>query len=146
VVHNFNRWPTWMWANWEVIQFIEWLRDYNGQERKESNNGVGFYGLDVYSLGESLEAIMEYLQKADPSAFRKAKAATQCFEPFGYEGSDYARSIRMVPKTCEHEVIDLLKAIQEKIQTYNTDPETVFSTERKNNNSFREMRNRQNSF
>lgn len=129
VVHNFNRWPTWMWANWEVIQFIEWLKDYNGQVRKENSNGVGFYGLDVYSLGESLDAIMEYLQKTDPSAFRKAKAATQCFEPFGYEGTDYARSTRLVPKTCEHEVIDLLKAIREKIQTYNTDPEMVFSTE-----------------
>lgn len=128
VVHEFNRWPTWMWANWEVIEFIEWLRSYNEKLNKE-NNGVGFYGQDVYSLGESLEAIMEYLQKTDPSAYEKAKTATQCFEPYGYEGTDYARSTRLVPKTCEHEVIDLLKAIRDKIQTYNTDPETVFSTE-----------------
>lgn len=129
VVHNFNRWPTWMWANWEVIEFIEWLRNFNRQIKQENNNGVGFYGLDVYSLGESLDAIMEYLKKTDPSAYEKAKAATQCFEPYGYEGTDYARSTRLVPKTCEHEVIDLLKAIRDKIQTYNTDPETVFSTE-----------------
>lgn len=129
VAQNFNRWPTWMWANWEVIEFIEWLRQFNEQQQSTKNAGVGFYGLDVYSLGESLEAIMEYLQKTDPAAYRKAKAATLCFQPYGYEGTDYARSTRLVPKTCENEVVDLLQEIRKKIQTYNTDPEMVFSTE-----------------
>ena len=125
---NFNRWPTWMWANWEVIDFIEWLRKFNESNHKNIP-GVGFYGLDVYSLGESLEALMEYLQKTDPSAFQKAKIATRCFEPYGHEGTDYARFTRLVPQTCQKEVVDLLKAIRGRIQTYNTDPEMVFSTE-----------------
>lgn len=129
VARHFNRWPTWMWANWEVIEFIEWLRKFNKLQTTKKNSDVGFYGLDVYSLGESLEAIMEYLQKTDPTAYRKAKAATLCFEPYGYEGTDYARSTRLVPKTCEKEVVDLLREIRNKIRTYNTDPEMVFSTE-----------------
>ncbi len=98
-------------------------------EGKKNNPSVGFFGLDVYSLGESLEAIMTYLQKTDPLAFEKAKNATRCFEPYGYEGTDYARATRLVPKTCQNEVVDLLKAIRKKIQTNNTDPEMVFSTE-----------------
>ncbi len=125
---HFNRWPTWMWANWEVIEFIDWLRQYN-EEKDPKTKAVGFYGLDVYSLGESLEAILEYLKKTDLLAFKKAKTAIQCFEPYGYEGTGYAKSVSLVPKTCRGEVVDLLKSIRENIKTYNTDPETVFSTE-----------------
>lgn len=129
LVSNFNRWPTWMWANWEVIEFIEWLLKFNQAQKNQNISAVGFYGLDVYSLGESLEAILKYLQKTDISAYKKAQIATRCFEPYGYEGTDYARSTRLTPKSCQNEVIDLLKAIRIKIQTYNTDPEMVFSTE-----------------
>lgn len=127
IVHHFNRWPTWMWANWEVIGFIEWLRDHN--TKKPMDEKVGFYGLDVYSLGESLDAIMEYLKKNDGVAYKTAREAFRCFEPYGFEGSDYARSTRIVPKTCQKAVLDLLIEIRHKMPSYNTDPETVFSTE-----------------
>ncbi|MCX2743815.1 erythromycin esterase family protein [Mangrovivirga sp. M17] len=127
VLRGFNRWPTWMWANWEVVALAEWLEKHN--KRLAVNKKVGFYGLDVYSLGESLEAILDYLQQEDPKAYDTARKAAFCFEPFGYEGSDYARHTRLVPESCENEVVDLLKEIREKIPQYNTDHETVFSTE-----------------
>ena len=127
IAHHFNRWPTWMWANWEVIGFIEWLRDHN--RNRPLNERVGFYGLDVYSLGESLEAIMGYLKKNDVAAFEMAKEAFRCFEPYGFEGSDYARSTQIVPKTCQKEVLELLLEIKHKLPSYNSDTETVFSTE-----------------
>ncbi|TRZ40996.1 erythromycin esterase family protein [Robertkochia solimangrovi] len=128
VIHDFRRWPTWMWANWEIIGLMNWLRVYN--ERNSQSLKVGFYGLDVYSLGESLEAILNYLEKYDITAFDKAKEAISCFEPFGFEGSDYARATRrLVPKTCQREVIDLLTEIRRKITTFNTDPESVFNAE-----------------
>jgi erythromycin esterase len=56
---SFNRWPTWMWANREMIDFVEWLKSYNSQKGEK----IGFYGLDVYSLWESMEAVVQYLQK-----------------------------------------------------------------------------------
>src|SRR5215204_1909381 len=57
VLYSFNRWPTWMWANKEMIELVEWLKLYNEeqqeqQEQKNINSSlankkiVGFYGLD----------------------------------------------------------------------------------------------------
>jgi erythromycin esterase-like protein len=59
VLHAFGRWPTWMWANAEVVRLLQWLREYNhnvGERRR-----VGFYGLDVYSVWESMDAVFAYL-------------------------------------------------------------------------------------
>ena len=126
-IREFNRWPTWMWANWEVIEFINWLKDFNN--RGSTKQKVGFYGLDVYSLGESLDALMKYLKNTDYIAYLKAQEAVKCFEPFGFEGTDYARATWLIPKSCETEVIDLLRDVRSKITTYNTDPEAVFNTE-----------------
>lgn len=128
VLHAFNRWPTWMWANWEVVALTEWLRKHN--ENLPRNKRVGFYGLDVYSLWESLDAIMDYLGKTDKAALETAKKAFQCFEPFSdEEGQSYARATVMVPLSCEREVVNLLSEIRSKIAQYNTDHEAVFSTE-----------------
>jgi erythromycin esterase-like protein len=56
VLYNFDRWPTWMWANWEIVALAEWLRKYNDHR----SDKVGFYGLDVYSLWESMRAIIDF--------------------------------------------------------------------------------------
>jgi erythromycin esterase-like protein len=128
VLHEFDRWPTWMWANWEVAAFIEWLKDFN--KKLSADNKVGFYGLDVYSLWESMDAIIKYLEKNDKHALATAKNAMKCFEPYGYdEGQSYARASMMVPELCERDVVNLLKEIRSKITQYNTDYENVFSTE-----------------
>lgn len=60
----FMRFPTWMWRNVEVHDFVEWLRGHN--EGTESHDAVGFYGLDLYSMGASIEAVIGYLDRADP--------------------------------------------------------------------------------
>src|SRR5215211_6184573 len=64
VLGTFRRWPTWMWANEEVAGFVEWLRDHNAR----SGAGVGFFGLDVYSLWESLRRILSYVGERHPEA------------------------------------------------------------------------------
>jgi erythromycin esterase len=128
VLNQFNRWPTWMWANWEIVALAEWLYEHN--KTKHINEKVGFYGLDVYSLWESMEAIMNYLKKVDPSALKVAEEAWECFEPYRKEeGQSYARASQFVPDICTNEVIDLLKEIQHKIPQYDSDHENVFSTE-----------------
>ncbi len=128
VLHAFNRWPTWMWANWETMAMAGWLQTYN--KKLPVNKKTGFYGLDVYSLWESMESIMEYLKKNDPEALPFAEEAFQCFEPYRKEeGAAYARASQFVPELCENEVMHLLKEIQKKLPAYNTDHEHVFSTE-----------------
>ena len=128
VLHAFNRWPTWMWANWEIVALSDWLYQYN--INLPANKKVGFYGLDVYSLWESMESIMKYLKSTDPSALKIAEEAYNCFEPYRKdEGSSYARASQFVPELCQKEVVDLLKEVQQKLPTYNTDYENVFSAE-----------------
>jgi erythromycin esterase-like protein len=125
VLHAFNRWPTWMWANWEIVAFAEWMRKIN----KNRSNKAGFYGLDVYSLWESMESILTYLEKKDPQAVQTARQAYQCFEPYGEDPQSYAWSTRMVPDDCEDEVIDLLLEMQRRAGRYNGDPEAGFNAE-----------------
>lgn len=128
VLHAFNRWPTWMWANWEIAAFAEWLKSHNTGRSVEKK--VGFYGLDVYSLWESMDAIIAYLRKNDPKALQTAVEALQCFEPYSAdEGQSYARASTFVSQLCEKEVADLLAEIRAKVPQYNTDHEHVFSTE-----------------
>jgi erythromycin esterase-like protein len=112
VLFSFNRWPTWMWANKEMIELVEWLKDYN----KSLSDGtkVGFYGLDLYSLWESMEEIIRYVKKVDPTLLRNAIRAYNCFEPYNKEVEAYARATAFVPKNCEQEVIELLVALRNK--------------------------------
>ncbi|HEU4574906.1 MAG TPA: erythromycin esterase family protein [Chitinophagaceae bacterium] len=128
VLSAFNRWPTWMWANWEIVALAEWLVTYN--KPLPVNQKVGFYGLDVYSLWESMESIMQYLAKTDPAAMKIAEEAWRCFEPYKTEeGHSYARALQFVPELCETEVVDLLREVQQKLPQYNSDFENVFSAE-----------------
>jgi erythromycin esterase len=119
VLHSFNRWPTWMWANREIVTLIEWLRKYN--ERLPEDKKVGFYGLDVYSLWESMQAVIEYLQKVDPAAIKTAIEAYQCFEPYRRSVEDYARATAFVPESCEDEVVEMLVDLRSKASQYSTD-------------------------
>ncbi|HCL83450.1 MAG TPA: protein-L-isoaspartate O-methyltransferase, partial [Chitinophagaceae bacterium] len=128
VLHAFKRWPTWMWANWEIIALADWLQQYNS--KRTLNKKAGFYGLDIYSLWESMDSIMQYLKKTDPKALKAAEEAFRCFEPYQEEeGRSYARATQFVPELCENEVVHLLKEIRAKLPTYNTDHENVFNAE-----------------
>jgi len=128
VLHTFNRWPTWMWANWEVVALADWMKKHNNG--LPANKKVGFYGLDVYSLWESMDSIMKYLEKTDKAALKVAQEAYHCFEPYRKdEGQSYARASQFVPEICEREVVHLLKEIRQKLPTYNSDYENVFNAE-----------------
>ena len=95
LLRSFDRWPTWMWANWEMAALISWLKEHNSH--LPVNKKVGFYGLDVYSLWESMEALVNYLESTDMAAARLAREALKCFEPFGEEGQRYARANYQLP-------------------------------------------------
>ncbi|GLZ02883.1 hypothetical protein Acsp03_03500 [Actinomadura sp. NBRC 104412] len=99
----YRRWPAWMWANHETLTFCRWLRDHN---TGAAETPVGFYGLDVYSLWESMRAIITHLREHRPDLVDQAVAAYRCFEPFGEDPQAYAA--RLVPEDCEVEVMALL--------------------------------------
>lgn len=127
LLQTFDRWPTWMWANWEISALAEWLQLHNQSLPKSQK--AGFYGLDVYSLWESLDAIMKYLEKVDAAALEKASETFQCFAPYKEDGTSYAHASRLVPELCENEVLELLNEIQRKLPQYDSGAENVFSTE-----------------
>lgn len=81
-LEDFKRFPTWMWRNADVLDFLGWLREYNDDIRDPSRK-VGFYGIDLYSLHSSIHAVLEYLKKTDPEEARRARARYSCFEHFG---------------------------------------------------------------
>ena len=128
VLTEFKRWPTWMWANWEIAAFIDWLKIYN--ESFPVDERIGFYGLDVYSFKESMNSIIQYLEKNDPKALAIAKTAMKCFEPYGKdEGQSYARASSFIPELCEKEIIHMLTEILRNVPNYNHDLENVLSIE-----------------
>jgi len=118
-LETFARWPTWMWANEEIAELGEWLRPFN-QKRHEVHK-VGFYGLDVYSLWDSLHQVMTYLERAAPEALPAARRALRCFEPYGEDVQRYAMATMFVPETCQNEVINLLTKVRQAAQDYRAD-------------------------
>jgi erythromycin esterase len=113
---SFTRWPTWMWANHEVVRFAEWLRS--------RSLNVGFHGLDVYSLFESIEEVVKQLQKIDPVLAAQAREQYSCFDPFLKNELAYARSLLSFPEGCRKEVLEILAATLKKTidHSMSTDP------------------------
>jgi len=109
-LETYHRWPTWMWANEEVRDLIGWMREHN--DRRPDDAKTGFYGLDVYSLWDSLHEVMGFLRKRDPGAFAAARQALQCFEPYGEDAQEYARASVFVPDSCRDEVVNLLTEVR----------------------------------
>jgi erythromycin esterase-like protein len=124
-LETFRRWPTWMWANREVQELAGWMEWYN--QGRPGDDKVGFYGLDVYSLWDSLRSVMRYLrEKGDPAALTAARRAVRCFEPFGEEAQDYARHTMLVPEGCRDEVVKLLHALRNKVPSADSDGRDAF--------------------
>jgi erythromycin esterase len=119
VLHAFERWHTWMWANREVIELADWLRAYN--RRGVDGRQVGFYGLDVYSLYESMRAVVDYLQRLDPALAATARRSYNCFEPYAEDVQEYARATAIVPTTCEDEAVAVLSALRKRAPTFRED-------------------------
>lgn len=126
VLQHFDRWPTWMWANWEIAALAEWLREYNTGLPMDKK--VGFYGLDVYSLWDSMYAMIDYLEKEDPQTAQTVKQAIKCFEPYEENEHAYARH-SLSEHSCRDKVLALLKEIRMKAHFLDGDREAGFNTE-----------------
>ena len=115
---GFKRFPTWMWRNTVVVDFVEWLRDYNSSLPTNAAK-VGFYGLDLYSLYTSIEAVLGYLNKIDPAAAKRARYRYSCFEHFAEDTQAYGYAANFgLTESCEREVIQQLIELRRQAADY----------------------------
>lgn len=112
---GFKRFPTWMWRNADVLDFIGWLRAHNDRAQQKT----GFYGLDLYSLHNSLEAVIRYLEKVDPAEAANARRRYSCFESFGPDPASYGFVASQDKGLgCEQDVVQQLVDLQRKAGEY----------------------------
>lgn len=105
---GFKRFPTWMWRNADVLDFIGWLREHNASVRAGAPK-VGFYGLDLYSLHSSMAAVIAYLDKVDADAAQRARHRYACFDLYGNDPQAYGYAAALqLGQTCENEVVTQL--------------------------------------
>lgn len=113
---GFERFPAWMWRNTEVLSFVRWLREWND---RHPDRKVGFYGLDLYSLNTSVQAVIAYLDKVDPDAGKRARARYACFDHFGGDTHAYGYAVSAgIFESCEDAVLQQLRDLRKQAEVY----------------------------
>ena len=114
---EFKRFPRWMWRNSVVLEFVGWLRNYN--ETRQQDSRIGFYGVDLYSLFSSIEAVIRYLEQVDPDAAVRARDRYSCFEHFQEDSQKYGYSASLgLSPSCEDDVVRQLMEFRQKSADY----------------------------
>jgi len=115
---TFSRFPTWMWANSQVLELAKWLRDYN-RRFASPDEGVGFYGLDLYSMYSSIDSVIRYLDEVDEEAAAIARRRYGCLTPWQKDPATYgAMALTRASETCEKEVVAMLNAMMARRLDY----------------------------
>jgi erythromycin esterase-like protein len=108
---GFKRFPVWMWRNTDIVELVAWLREFNQDKRKK----VGVYGLDLYSLHASMDAVIRYLEKTHPEAAEEARKRYSCFEEYGDDPQTYGLNASTHKSlSCEDEVVKQLIDLQRR--------------------------------
>lgn len=109
---DYDRFPRWMWRNLVVTQFLDWLRSYNDShfQQQDYMKKVGFYGLDMYSLNGSLDAVIKYFDSVDKEKAEIARQYYSCFDRFGGDSQFYgSKTGKGLDKGCEKEVLQVIR-------------------------------------
>ena len=110
---DFERFPQWMWRNTVVRDFVAWLREHNRGRAAERQ--AGFYGLDLYSLNASIQAVIGYLDTVDPAAAARARSRYGCFDHFHDDAQAYGYATSMgTAEPCEDDVVEQLLELQRR--------------------------------
>ena len=118
-LEGFRRFPTWMWRNEVVRDFVGWLRQYNEPRREVER--AGFYGLDLYSMYASIEAVIQYLDSVDPDAAKRARFRYSCFEHFGEDSQAYGYATAAnIAEPCEDDAVRQLVDLRSRALDYVT--------------------------
>jgi erythromycin esterase-like protein len=106
-LEGFRRFPAWMWRNADVLDFVGWLKAEN--EGRPFAERAGFYGLDLYSLHASMDAVVAYLERVDPEAARRARHRYACFDHSGRDAQAYGQAVSLgLEPSCESEAVSQL--------------------------------------
>lgn len=117
---SFIRFPTWMWRNREILAFADWLRRHN--EPLPDQAKASFHGLDLYSLSESIHAVLDYLDKVDAEEAAHARWRYGCLTPWHREPAKYGRAVVYGERPgCEDAVVAQLHKLLEKRLVYLSD-------------------------
>lgn len=115
---GFRRFPAWMWRNADVLDFVGWLREHN-EALEPDAHATGFYGLDLYSLHASIEAVLQYLDKVDPEGAERARRRYACFENYGEDAQAYGYAAGLgLSESCESAVVAQLTDLQRRAAKY----------------------------
>ena len=113
----FQRFPTWMWRNTDVDAFVQWLKRRN--EGRPQEEMAGFYGLDLYNLGGSIRAVIDYLDDVDPEAALVARERYGCLQPYAKNPQGYGRmALTRGYAQCEQPVVQMLRELLQKRMEY----------------------------
>ncbi|KAF9958955.1 hypothetical protein BGZ72_010556 [Mortierella alpina] len=116
-LNAFQRFPTWMWRNQEFKEFIEWLHHHNATRSEDEQ--AGFYGLDLYSLGASIRAVTDYLDKVNPEAAKDARKRYGCLHPWIEQPDQYGLvALKLGTAPCEEAVTKVLEDLFRKRLDY----------------------------
>jgi len=114
---GFKRFPTWMWRNADVLDFVGWLREYNDTCRTRPK--AGFYGLDLYSMYASIDAVLDYLDRVDPQTAARARAHYACLTPYAAHPEAYGvATFSGLTPSCRNDVLAALVEIQRNAAQY----------------------------
>lgn len=117
-LRDFLRFPQWMWRNADVLDFVGWLRAHN-ESLARGRARVGFYGLDLYSLHASIDAVLRYLDSVDPSGARRARDRYACFDQFGGDPQEYGHAASSgYARSCETEAVAQLVDLRRSAAVY----------------------------
>lgn len=109
----FRRFPTWLWRNTVMPDFLNALRAINAN-RGEADQ-AGFYGLDIYNMSGSIEAILAYLDEHDPDAAALARERYGCLTPWQSDPATYGRAaLQSGFAECEQAVVAQCRDLLEK--------------------------------
>src|SRR5207302_8736583 len=100
--------------NTVVVGFVEWLRQFN-KDVNPKRAPAGFYGMDLYSLHASIDAVLTYLEKVDPESAKRARLRYSCFDHFSREPQEYGYAATVgAAESCEGAVVEQLAELQRK--------------------------------
>lgn len=103
----FSRFPTWMWRNAEVDEFVRWLHEFNRE--RAADDRAGFFGLDLYSLYTSMYEVVRYLDGVDPHLAKTARERYGCLTPWQADPAAYGRAaLQQRFAQCERGVVEML--------------------------------------
>ena len=123
LLKEYNRWPTWLWANYEVASLVGWLNEFN--QNRSAKDEIGFYGLDLFNIAEAANEIMPFLKPSDTAAMNAVKKFQQCFKPYANDEQQYSKVLSRGIITCKEAANNLWHIVHalafKKLYTTETD-------------------------